>query len=759
MASGTVTPPQIGADDQNQAGPNQAGSAQVDHFIEERLRQTRRQVKGVDIAGGLMTLAIGTLAYLLAAAVIDHWIVSGGLGFAGRLLLLMVLIASATGYFVRYVLPAIRYRINPIFAAETIERSRLSPGNNASLKNSLINFLLLRGHRREVSPVVYQALQQRAATDLSQVEIEAAVDRTHVFRLGYVLVGVLAVCALYQVISPKNPLVSAARVIWPFAAIDAPTRVTIENVRPGSVDAYFGDVIEVSAEVDGLEDDETVSLHYSSDDGQIVDQVIPMTLPKGEYRHQCKLPPGEGGLRQSITYYLVGGDCKTERFSVTAQTAPAIVVKAIEYDYPAYTRIADRTVERKGGDLRAIEGTKITIVAKADREIRTAEIDFDCDGDPGLRMTVRGDEAIGQFTLSLVGDGDYRSDSPPRPKHESYQIRFTDASGRDNPQPIRHRIEVIRDLPPVVDLLSPEEEDVQLPEDGRLAITVRALDPDFALRRVVLQTDALRANQTQTGHDSESLKIPPLLGKLHEGEFKGTYIFEPAHFNLVANDRVLYWVEAEDNKRPRPGRNETARRWITIVGADSGQPQRQPGAGQDPPPQEQPREVPKQPGVKPEKDPPSEGHPPEDPPQDAADPQPGDDPPQDPEHSDDPEAGEEGEGSPQAAEGEGTPRPGDEGEGTEGDSGKPSEPLDGDTQPGDIMEKVLEHQKKEQEKQAEQNQTPPSEQDQDPKPGGQDQDPKPGGQAQDPQPGGQHHHPQPGGQHQHPNPGGQHHQP
>ena len=101
-------------------------------------------MKSVDIAGGLLTLAIGTLAYLLAAAVLDHWLIPGGMGFWGRLGMLLVLLATGGVYFALAVLPPLLHRINPIFAAQTIEQSR------PTLKNSLINFLLLRNHRREV---------------------------------------------------------------------------------------------------------------------------------------------------------------------------------------------------------------------------------------------------------------------------------------------------------------------------------------------------------------------------------------------------------------------------------------------------------------------------------------------------------------------------------------------------------------------------------------------------------------------------------
>ena len=63
--------------------------------IDQQLQRTRRQVKGVDIAGGLIALAIGILAYLLAAAMIDHWLIVGGLGFWGRLVLWLLLVVAA----------------------------------------------------------------------------------------------------------------------------------------------------------------------------------------------------------------------------------------------------------------------------------------------------------------------------------------------------------------------------------------------------------------------------------------------------------------------------------------------------------------------------------------------------------------------------------------------------------------------------------------------------------------------------------------
>ena len=164
MASGNVAP-------SPPEGPQSSAPVPCEAFIDKRLRQTRRQLKGVDVAGGLMTLAAGMLAYLMFAAALDDWATTGGLGFAARLLLLLGLVAGGGGYFVFRVLPPLVRRINPVFAAQTIEQSR------PTLKNSLINFLLLRNHRQEVAPVVYRALERRAAFDLADSPSETAVDR------------------------------------------------------------------------------------------------------------------------------------------------------------------------------------------------------------------------------------------------------------------------------------------------------------------------------------------------------------------------------------------------------------------------------------------------------------------------------------------------------------------------------------------------------------------------------------------------------
>jgi len=558
MSSGIATP-------QPPPAVPVAPPSECERVIDERLERTRRRVKWVDIAGGLIALAIGVLAFLFLAALVDHWLIVGGLGFWGRLALWLLLVAVGGAYFVRRVLPPLLGRIHPLFAAATIEQSQ------PSLKNSLLNFLFLRGRRQEVAGPIYRAMEYRAAVDLSKIQVDVAVDHTRVIRLGYVLLAVVAMFSLYLVLSPKNPLRSAARVLWPWSAIEAPTRVTIHDIRPGDATAYYGDSVTVSAELSGLRADEPVALIYSTADGQSVDQVIPLSLPTGDSRFQCRLPPGNLGLQQDHTYCLSAGDCRTGRYRIVVQIAPAIAVDKVSYHYPAYTALPDRSVERQG-DLQAIEGTEVTLHASANVEIKrsTPEIDLGCTGRQGLRMSAEGRTATGQLTLRL----DPRDVS--RPEYDSYQLRFADVDGRENEHPIRHRIEVIRDLPPDVQLVEPQQTEVQVPVNGKLPIKTLAEDPDFGLRRVVLRVQH---------DDGRNLRIVPLLEKpkpekAWQGPFSGLYTFEPARLGLKSGNRVQYSVEAEDNKEPAPGLTATHKRWITVVGAEQPRQSKKPETGQ-----------------------------------------------------------------------------------------------------------------------------------------------------------------------------------
>jgi hypothetical protein len=296
---------------------------EYEEFIESQLRKTRSQVRSVDIAGNMMLLLAATLAYLLVVAMFDHWIVRGGLGVWGRLTFLAVYVVAVAYLLFSQVLPLCVRRINPVYAAHTIERSR------PTLKNALVNFLLFRAQRDTLNPVVYDAIEEQAATNLAKVHVDSAVDRTKLIRIGYALVALVVVAAVYMLLSPKGLLQTASRLAMPWADIAAPTSTTISEVTPLDTEAFRGQQVTVECWVQGLPSDGKATLFYTTADGQIVDRALEMSVPADGYKHRAVLPSGSSSLEQSLSYRIAAGDASTRTFHVEVSAAPTIVVESV----------------------------------------------------------------------------------------------------------------------------------------------------------------------------------------------------------------------------------------------------------------------------------------------------------------------------------------------------------------------------------------------------------------------------------------------
>ena len=387
MASGILSPPP-------QPEGVVAPPTDRETFIDSRLRRTRRQVKSVDIAGGLMVLAAGTLAYLLTVAVLDHWVIAGGLGFWTRLLCWLLLLGVG-GAFRRPgpapVAPSHQSdlrraddRAEPADAEE--QPDQLPPAAGPSPRGGAGRVSCPGGPRRRRPGHGADGNVRRSA---------------RIVRLGYVLVALVVLFALYLVLSPKSPLVSVGRVLWPWSNVPAPTRVTLDDIRPeGDSVAFFGDTLERLGR-------RPRAPRGRVGDALLLDRRRPerrsgrFPAPRAGKRLPVLAAAGKAGLAQDVTYRLVAGDCTTRTFHVEVQIAPAIVVNRIDYHYPDYTGMADRSVPGEGDIRRALEGTRVTIHATANHEIQRAEIDLDCSGLHGVNMTAAGKTATGTFTLAM----------------------------------------------------------------------------------------------------------------------------------------------------------------------------------------------------------------------------------------------------------------------------------------------------------------------------------------------------------------------
>ncbi|MDA1054584.1 MAG: hypothetical protein O3C40_29485 [Planctomycetota bacterium] len=531
------------------AKPTRPATTSIDaeRFIEQQLTKTRLQVRVVDLASSLMALVAAVLAYTLVLAVVDHWVMP--LAWWGRWLACISLLGGVGYYVALVVVPLMMRPINPVYAARAIEEA------DPTLKNSLINFLLFRNDRGSLHQRIFSAMQQRAAADLHRVPIDNAVDRSKVIHFGYLLAGVLAVCAAYTILSPKDPLQSAARVLAPWRDIERPTRVKINDVQPGDATVFQGDTVTVSCTLAGQA--HSVTLFLSTTDGEIDEQPLEMKPAADGLRFECKLSPEESGLQQSVTYRIEAGDAVSPTYRIEVSPAPHITVQRLEYEFPTYTKRPKQTADGQG-DVKALEGTRVTIHAKANQPIRSAYVELSDSLGKVSRLPMEFREQEAWRTIALELEADRKT-----PKHNAYQLRFVTDAGRESNAPILHRIEVLPDLPPEVSILTPRQEVTEVPQDGSQKIEVRAIDPDFGVTSVHLH---LVMGGTEL-LDKALLTDPEGVA----GQTVNSYEFRPHLFGLQPGDRVVYRAAAEDNRSavgsdsPEPNQARTKDYQLLII--------------------------------------------------------------------------------------------------------------------------------------------------------------------------------------------------
>ena len=260
------------------AGKSTGEFVDYDRYIDRQLRKARSQIRSVDTLSSIIICVTGILGYLLLSVLIDHWMVKGGLSTAGRWLIFAGFSFSLLSYLVLAVLlplfprlikirwlawlnhqvglPVVK-KVHPYYAARTIENS------DQKFKNSLVNFLDLCRSRRQLSPIVAQAVEYEAASNLSEIQVEQVVQRDRLITISWFFVILVFVNCAYMLFSPKNAWSSIGRVLFPPIHITAPTRTVFMDVLPGDAEVYAGEQVMVSLRVSGAHPEKVV-LYYTA---------------------------------------------------------------------------------------------------------------------------------------------------------------------------------------------------------------------------------------------------------------------------------------------------------------------------------------------------------------------------------------------------------------------------------------------------------------------------------------------------------------
>jgi len=564
-----------------------------DRYLADRLAAATADYKGVALTTFLLGAGLGALLWLGVGILAEHWLVAGGLPRWlrwGWLALGVVALAAAA---VRWLVPLVRCRVNLVYAAREIERE------HPELHNDLVNTVLVKAKPEGSPAVVVTSLKRRTARRLADVAGNTTMDRSTAVRLAYALLLAVAAACLYEVLAPKSMLVSAARLVAPWIPWAAPSRVRVDGPRlawrvpdeaagDGRVGAVGderrrlsieggrgvmvrGRQLEVSAAIRGLRAGEQPTCVVTPlDDAGLVDprvapwQTTMHSAPDadaGGRLYTALLPDASRGVDRSLQVSIAAGDAHTEPVRVTVVDAPSLLVREVRYDFPAYTHRQPEMVEWRG-DLRALEETHVTLSVESNQPLEAAWIDFGCDGQRDLKVVLAGPGArqgTVRFHLRLNADR-------TAPQHAAYRLMFQVAGADDAvvTDSLEHRIEVIADVLPEITLEEPADSPLRVPPGSPVTVRVRALDPDFGLARVGLETRIKGGGQ-----------VTPivLLDEPREGVFKGASRLVPDKLGAGPGTVLEYRGFAIDTKPQQTNVTHTEWRELQIDAAAKPRPE------------------------------------------------------------------------------------------------------------------------------------------------------------------------------------------
>ncbi|MBQ9873958.1 MAG: hypothetical protein IJM30_05810 [Thermoguttaceae bacterium] len=562
-----------------------AKAKRAEKELTRRVLKTQSEVRRVDLLAAIGAFATLALALLLLGVLLDSWILPSGFSTKGRAYYALFWILSASVFFISRLVPVFRRRVSILFAAKELEEAW------GDKRNLTINWLQLCKLNRDKDNPDEDSTREEI---LSEVALQAAnfarkqgrdssVDYSSLIRWGVVFVVVVALWAGYIAFSPKNPFVGAARIAVPLAQIERPQALRFRSITPGDAVVYRGDFLEIEAEIPGADSSSNVEVLVSSLDGRIVDVPFQMTS-LGSSRFGGKIPDDPSGLEESVSYRVVVNrglrtESESRQFTAEVRPSPYFRVETTKITFPEYAGIAPLTVENQG-DVRALEGAVVSIVASGGADLERAS--FLPDGNPARskKMTIDPSaprRASIDFVLEWKTPASSDSENAREQDFYSYRLVSNDVYGEKNRDQRDYSVSIVPDLPPIVRWISGSSSVVEIPFNDVLRVELVAEDPDFSLRTAKMAFALLESGDRKEKVAPEPFVLTlgepdePPFGSVAQSQttFAGErHIFcelSPEKLGLAIGDVVEYWPVVSDSKLPEPNVTNGERRSFKVV--------------------------------------------------------------------------------------------------------------------------------------------------------------------------------------------------
>jgi hypothetical protein len=277
---------------------------------------------------------------------------------------------------------------------------------------------------------------------------------------------------------------------------------------------------------------------------------------------------------ENLRYRAVAYDARSGWQNLRVQRRPAIKSLELTYTYPAYAGLAAHT--SNVGDIRALMGTTVEITATLSKPVVGAS----------LRRRV-GTQARTPENMALADGGKRATARITVTEDGYYRIALQDDEDLANVDPTEYFIDAFDDRPPAIRISFPARNRAATPF-ARWPIRFEARD-DFGIAKGRLKYNVISpplagtsgsssegeaaAGKTRSGSfllgglvPEPSTAVPGAAGQAVK-EIKREVYFDLRNIKPRVDDRVVYWIEIEDNKTPQANVGRSKQYEFSIVDA------------------------------------------------------------------------------------------------------------------------------------------------------------------------------------------------
>ena len=368
------------------------------------------------------------------------------------------------------------------------------------------------------APDLVREVIRRAVRSISGLEVRFLFLSRRTLALVPVAYGALLVILVLLAINPAVLLDAGERVLAPHqsAALDHEANLF---VVPGDITVLSGSDVEVSA-VDLGRADKPVQVKYN--------------LMNGFWKTEpvAKVPAEDGSefkqhsytfnnLRSTVSYYFVSGDRQSPTHTIRVVHKPIVRNLKLTLSPPPYTGEPREVVENSGGNIKALEGTRIHVEGETNNILRGARVRFD----EGKSKDTAFDGNTFAFEFTALKDG-------------SYTILLEDTLGHKTDDPLIHTVEVFDDHPPALDVLEPADHP-ELPRNYLVGLSFIASD-DYGVRGAAVYS--------RKGGEGTFVRTGiPLEDQTDMKEVARSFVWNLEGVDFFPGEYLEFYIEVEDN--------------------------------------------------------------------------------------------------------------------------------------------------------------------------------------------------------------------